>query len=152
MTIALTSVLLVDDDPNDVLLTHRALNKLGLPGSLKVAIDGERAVACLSAPPDGQPLPSLVLLDLKLPRLSGFEVLEWIRSQPGLRCLPIIVLTSSKAKRDITRAYELGANAYLIKPAAYNDLVSLVKTVADFWIFANNYAEARAPHPADPPR
>jgi len=139
--IPLGSVLLVEDDADDVLLMRRAVKKAGLPDLLKVVDDGDEAVAYLSG--DGDPAgaapPSFVLLDLKIPKRSGFEVLAWIRSRPGLRRVPVIVLTSSNDKNDVDRAYELGANAYLIKPAAYNDLVELLKAVATFWILWNTF-------------
>ncbi|HEX7899653.1 MAG TPA: response regulator [Planctomycetota bacterium] len=150
MSISLASVLLVEDDSNDVLLMNRAFGKAGFAGPLKVVTDGERAIAALSgeggAP--GGPIPALVLLDLKLPRCSGFEVVAWIRAQPRLRALPVVVLTSSKDKRDVTRAYELGANAYLIKPAAFSELVELVKVLAAFWLVANHYPELAPAAPA----
>jgi CheY-like chemotaxis protein len=80
------------------------------------------------------PLPDLLLLDLKMPRKNGFEVLEWVRQQPGLKRLPVVVLTSSMQDLDINRAYELGANTYLVKPANYEALVDLVKTLIQYWL------------------
>ena len=153
MSTSLASLLLVEDDPNDVFLMNRAFRKAGFAEPLKVAEDGERAIAALSGAgdPPGWPGPSLVLLDLKLPRLSGFEVLAWIRSQPRLRGLPVVVMTSSKDKRDITRAYELGANAYLIKPASFGELVELVKCLAAFWLVANHFPDLAPAAPAPPP-
>ena len=146
MTITLASVLLVEDDPNDILLMERAVRKAGLSHAMKTARDGEQAVDYLSgeaafADRGLHPLPALILLDLKLPKLSGFEVLKWLRGQPELRRIPVIVLTSSKEKHDIAHAYELGANAYLIKPAVFNDLVDLVKIIFSFWIIANHFSD-----------
>jgi CheY-like chemotaxis protein len=83
------------------------------------------------------PLPSLILLDLKLPRKSGIEVLEWVRSRPGLRRIPVVMLTSSKQTVDINRAYELGVNAYLVKPVNFDGLVDMVKTLDSFWLRLN---------------
>jgi CheY-like chemotaxis protein len=149
MTISSASVLLVEDDPNDVILMERAFRKAGMLSDFQIARDGEQAVAYLSGKGEFSdrtrtPLPTLVLLDLKLPKLSGFEVLRWMRAQTGLRRLPVLVLTSSKEKHDITRAYELGANAYLLKPALFNDLVDLVKTISMFWMIANQYSDVTA--------
>lgn len=145
MTPSPASVLLVEDDPNDVFLMERAVRKAELNGSLRIVRDGAEAVAYLSGSSEfadrgRHPLPALILLDLKLPKLSGFEVLRWLRSQPGIRRIPVIILTSSREKLDIARAYELGANAYLIKPAAFNDLADLVKTLSLFWMVANQYS------------
>ena len=149
MTISSASVLLVEDDPNDVILMERAFRKAGMLSDFQIARDGEQAVAYLSGKGEFSdrtrtPLPTLVLLDLKLPKLSGFEVLRWMRAQTGLRRLPVLVLTSSKEKHDITRAYELGANAYLLKPALFNDLVDLVKTISMFCMIANQYSDVTA--------
>lgn len=146
MTMMPASVLLVEDDPNDVLLMERAVRKAAISIPLSIVRDGAEAVAYLSGSSKSvdrgsHPLPALLLLDLKLPKLSGFEVLKWLRSQPELRRIPVIVFTSSKEKHDIARAYELGANAYLIKPAAFNDLIELVKTIALFWMVANQYSD-----------
>jgi CheY-like chemotaxis protein len=143
VTTSFSSMLLVDDDPNDLLLLERALRKTGFEDALTAVNDGEAAVAFLSgkASPQKGRLPALILLDIKLPKLSGFEVLAWIRSQPGLRRMPVVFLTSSQDKHDVARAYELGANAYLIKPPGLNELVELMKAVAAFWIRANVYAE-----------
>lgn len=146
MTMMPGSMLLVEDDPNDILLMERAVRKAGISVPLGIVRDGEEAVAYLSgsskfADRDSHPLPVFILLDLKLPKLSGFEVLRWLRAQPELRRIPVIVFTSSKEKHDIARTYDLGANAYLIKPAAFNDLVELVKTISLFWMFANQYSD-----------
>ena len=146
MTKSPASVLLVEDDPNDILLMEHAARKAAVDFSLRIVRDGEEAVGYLSGRADSSdlsrhPVPSLILLDLKLPKLSGFEVLRWLRSQPELRRIPVIVFTSSRERHDITRAYELGANAYLIKPAAFSDLVDLVKTIALFWMAANQYSD-----------
>jgi CheY-like chemotaxis protein len=139
----------VEDDPNDVLLMERAFRRAEMPSGFQIARDGEQAVAYLSGAGEFSdrtrtPLPTLVLLDLKLPRQSGFEVLRWMRAQPGLRRIPVLILTSSKEKHDIARCYELGANAFLLKPAAFNDLVDLVKAIGAFWMIANQYSDVTA--------
>ena len=136
------AVLLVEDDPNDVLLIQRAFTKANLQVPMQVVDNGEAAVLYLSGAGDygdrGQhPLPILVLLDLKLPCRSGHEVLAWLRQQPGLKRLPVVVLTSSQEMRDIDRAYDLGANSYLVKPVAFNALIEIVKTLDLYWMTLN---------------
>ena len=136
------SVLLVEDDPNDVALTQRAFERAGLANPLQIVNDGEQAIAYLAgeAPyTDRQrhPLPILVLLDLKLPRRSGFDVLGWLRGMPDVRRLPVVVLTSSAQSPDINRAYDAGANSYLVKPVAFEHLLALVRTLGLYWITTN---------------
>ena len=140
----LRTILHVEDDPNDVLLIARAFRKAECSAQVQVASDGEQAVNYLSgansfSQRDRCPLPSLVLLDLKLPRKSGIEVLEWIRAQPGLKRLPVVMLTSSRQPIDINRAYELGANAYLVKPVNFDALVNMLKTLDSFWMGVNEH-------------
>jgi CheY-like chemotaxis protein len=135
------TILHVEDDPNDVLLVARAFRKAEAAAHLHVINDGEQAVNFLGqfnngSKPENTPFPSLVLLDLKLPRKSGIEVLEWIRSQPGLRRLPVVMLTSSRQPIDINRAYEVGVNAYLVKPVNFDALVDMIKTLDAFWLRA----------------
>jgi CheY-like chemotaxis protein len=135
-------VLLVEDDPNDVLLIQRAFTKANLQVPMQVVDNGEAAVSYLSgagdySDRDQHPLPILVLLDLKLPCRSGHEVLAWLRQQPGLKRLPVVVLTSSQEMGDIDRAYDLGANSYLVKPVAFNALIEIVKTLDLYWMTLN---------------
>ena len=136
------SVLLVEDDENDVLLLQRAFRAAGLTAPMRVARDGEEAVEYLTQLlGDVRALrkeaPRLVLLDLKLPRKSGLEVLEWVRQQPGLRRVPMVVLTSSDEHRDVQRAYDLGANSYLVKPVAHQELTESVRLVGQYWLGLN---------------
>jgi len=140
------TLLLVEDDSNDVLLIQRAFQKASMANPLQVVTDGEEAVAYLSGEGhygDRQkhPLPMLVLLDLKLPRKSGLEVLEWLRGQPGLKRLPVVVLTSSKESGDVNRAYDLGANSYLVKPVGFDSLVGMVKPLGFYWLMLNKAPE-----------
>ena len=133
------TVLLVEDNPDDVFLIQRAFKKAGLENPLQVVIDGEQAVAYLSGSGsygdrERYPLPSLLLLDLKLPRRDGHEVLAWLRSQADLRRLVVVILTSSRELSDIDRAYEMGANSYLVKPVAFDALVDMVKTLNQYWL------------------
>ena len=139
-------ILLAEDDPNDVLLIQRALQRNQVVNPLQVVRDGEEAIAYLSgqgafADRERHPLPVLMLMDLKMPRKSGLEVLEWVRQQPGLKRLPITVLTSSNQSPDINRAYELGANSYLVKPAGFDSLLELVKNLDMYWLILNEKPE-----------
>jgi len=139
-------ILLAEDDPNDVLSVQRAFQRTHVANSLQVVRDGEEALAYLSgqgpfADRERHPLPVLLLMDLKMPRKSGLEVLEWVRQQPGLKRLPIVVLTSSNQGPDINRAYELGANSYLVKPAGFDSLLELVKNLDMNWLILNEKPE-----------
>lgn len=135
-------ILLVEDDENDVFLIQRAFRRLDLPHTLQVVEDGEAAIAYLDgqAPyndPERYPLPTLILLDLKLPRRSGLEVLAWIRQQQELRRLLVVVLTSSRETPDINRAYDLGANSYLVKPIDFKAFLAMVGTLEAYWLMLN---------------
>ncbi len=136
------SILLVEDNPDDVALIQRAFRKANIANPLRVVTDGDAAVAYLAGTGEyadraRYPLPVLVLLDLKLPKRSGHEVLAWLRSQEGLRRLPVAVLTSSREAADVNRAYDLGANAYLQKPVGFEALHELVRTLNLFWLILN---------------
>jgi CheY-like chemotaxis protein len=131
--------LLAEDNEDDLLLIERAFRKAGLPYRVRAVRDGEEAVDYLAgrgsyADRLAHPLPCVLLLDLKLPRRSGFEVLTWVRGQAGLRRLPVVVLTSSEQMADVNRAYDLGANTYLVKPATVEALRDLVRTLDLYWI------------------
>ena len=135
-------ILLVEDNYNDVLLIKRAFRKAKIAPSMSIVADGDEAIAYLSqtgqyADVEQFPIPSLVLLDLKLPRRSGLEVLAWIRQQSELKPLLVIVLTSSQENYDLDRAYELGVNSYLVKPVYFQDLVSLVELIDAYWLRTN---------------
>ncbi len=131
-------ILLVEDDPNDVLLIERAFRKAGMNNTLKVVRDGDQAIAYLSglgvyADRERFPLPFLILLDLKMPGVGGFEVLEWVRSDPNVKRLLVVVLTSSNLQADVDRAYDLGANSYLVKPVEFEEMVSMVHRFEVYW-------------------
>ena len=135
-------VLHADDDPNDLLLFKHACGAASLPFVVESVNDGELAVSYLSgssnyADRTRYPLPALVLLDLKMPRRTGFEVLDWIRAQPTLKRLPVIVLTSSKHEADINWTYEHGANSYLVKPVGFDALVQMAKAIESYWLTIN---------------
>lgn len=139
MTGSQFNILLVEDEPNDVFLIERAFRKCDFQHCLQSVYDGEQAVEYLGgvrefADRHKFPVPSLILLDLKLPRRSGLEVLAWLRSRhDSLKRLPVVVLTSSKQSSDVNRAYELGANSYLVKPVAFDGLLELVKALNGYW-------------------
>ncbi len=135
-------VLLADDDPNDVFLLQRAFQKTNIANPLRVVRDGEEAMAYLGgqdqyADRQLHPLPVLLLLDLKMPRKSGFEVLRWLRQQSGLKRLPVVVLTSSNQNPDINKAFDLGANSYIVKPGGFDSLVEMVKNLNLYWLILN---------------
>ncbi len=143
------TILLVEDEPGDVLLIRRACRRANLSSPLQVVGDGEAAVAYLAgqgAYADRQqyPLPALVLLDLKLPRKSGLEVLAWLRAQPALKRLPVVVLTSSRERGDVDRAYELGANSYLVKPVGFDTLQEMIQTLGLYWLVLNERPQVGA--------
>src|SRR5574340_1347197 len=142
------TILLVEDDPNDVLLIQRAFRNARLANPVSITNDGDEAVNYLSgagkfANRDEYPMPILVLMDLKLPRRSGLEVLEWIRQQNPLCRLPVIVLTSSSQSSDINRAYDLGANSYLTKPVSFESLLEMVKTLNMYWLVLNRFPDLK---------
>jgi CheY-like chemotaxis protein len=141
-----TNILLhVEDDPNDVLLLQRAFRKANITLPIQSASDGDKAVAYLTGADeysnrDKFPLPTLILLDLKMPRKSGLEVLARIRSEDKLRRLPVVIFTSSKHDEDVRKAYDLGANSYLVKPVGFDMLVELAKLIHQYWFTQNERA------------
>jgi CheY-like chemotaxis protein len=131
-----TRILHVEDNPDDVMLTAMAFRKAAVAAQLEVATDGQKAIAALSKGPVSPAL-ACVLLDIKLPRLSGLEVLAWIRNQPNLKRIPVIMLTSSTLPGDVNQAYECGANSYLVKPPDLDSLVELVRIIDVYWLRTN---------------
>lgn len=136
------NILLVEDDDNDVFLIQRAFGRLNLPHSLHIVTNGEEAINYLDNKTQykkqiDSSFPSLILLDLKLPRKSGLEVLAWIRQQPQLRRLLVVVLTASKETPDINRAYDIGANSYLVKPVNFHDFLEMIRTLDLYWLMFN---------------
>ena len=139
MSLARETVLLVEDDRNDTMLLQRVFERFNLARPLQVVGSGETAVAYL----DGQgdygnrqeyPLPTLMFVDLKLPGMSGFEVLTWVRQQPRLSRTQVVVLTGSRKSLDLYRAYELGANSYLVKPIKAGDIAGLAQSLKLPWL------------------
>lgn len=142
MTGTTKRVLIAEDDPSDIFLLQRAFAAARVPATLHFVRDGQEAIDYLGgeatfADRSAYPLPDLILLDLKMPRLNGFDVLEWLRKQPGLRRLLVTILTSSNQARDIDRAYDLGANSYLLKPHGTNELSDLVSRLQRYWLELN---------------
>lgn len=150
---AMHPILVAEDEKDDVLLLERAFRKAKIANPFVTVQNGEEAVAYLSgrgrfADRGKYPLPILLLLDLKMPRLNGFELISWVRQESSVRGLPLIVLTSSKQNPDITRAYELGASTYLVKPVQFSGLVEMLGHLHNFWLVLAElpgYAETNPP-------
>jgi len=145
-------ILLAEDDEDYVLLIKAVFAKAHIPNPVHVVWNGEEAIAYLKG--EGKysnreeyPLPDIFLLDLKMPRINGFEVLKWVKQQPSLAALRILVLTSSDRIRDVNEAYQLGANSFLVKPLDFQDFTHLSRLIADFWFKAS-----RTPQTFRPPK
>lgn len=141
-------ILQVEDEESDVFLLRHAFNKVGISQQLQVVSDGRQAINYLSgdaefADREKFPLPSLVLLDLKLPDRHGLEILEWMRAQPALKGVVVIALTSSDHHTDIRRAYELGINSYVVKPGDNQKRVDLAQTLKGWWLGWNRFSSSR---------
>ncbi|HXF94695.1 MAG TPA: response regulator [Gemmatimonadales bacterium] len=126
-------ILLVEDNPSDVELTMRALSKHNLANRVHVVRDGAEALEYLR----DAGRPKVVLLDLKLPKVNGLEVLSHIKSQEGTKTIPVVVLTSSREEPDIAEAYRLGANSYIVKPVGFEDFVRAVSEAGLYWLLLN---------------
>ncbi len=129
-------ILLVEDNPGDVRLTRELLQESKVRNKLTVVDNGEDALVFLrrgAKYPDASP-PDLILLDLNLPRKNGSEVLATIKSDPELKRIPVVILTSSKAEEDIARTYDLHANCYISKPVGLEQFAAVVKSIEDFWL------------------
>ena len=138
-------ILLVEDDPNDELLTLHALQENKIKNNVIVARDGVEALDYLfsSGPNQGKPLPDLpqfVLLDLKMPRLNGIEVLQKLRGNPRTELLPVIIFTSSKEEKDMISSYKFGANSYVRKPVDFEEFAKAVKELDLYWMILNEKA------------
>lgn len=142
-----STILLVEDNRDDIELIEYAFGKAGIANPVAVVTDGDSAVAYVEgqgayADRRAHPLPSLFLLDLKLPKRSGFEVLGRIRATEATRRTPVVVLTSSNQELDIRQAYDLGANSYLVKPVGHDALLVMVRSLEAYWIKLNRTAAA----------
>jgi CheY-like chemotaxis protein len=145
-------ILLVEDRQDDVVLIRKAFQNAYLNNPLHVVADGEEAMAYLIG--EGKysnraehPLPELILLDLKMPKVDGFEVLEWLQNQPSLARIPVVVLTSSDHIKDVNKAYALGANSFLVKPLDFENYAELAKLIHRYWV-----KTSKAPETSRPPR
>ena len=135
-------ILLVEDSPNDELLTLRALKKNNILNKVVIVRDGAEALDYLFcqgtyAQREIDDLPQIVLLDLKLPKLSGLEVLKQLRANKHTKCLPVVILTSSKEQQDVISGYELGANSYIRKPVDYTEFTEAVRQLGLYWLVMN---------------
>jgi len=136
------TILLVEDNSDDVKLTLRALKQSKITNEVIVARDGVEALACLfgkegSQWDESQKLPQVVLLDLKLPKIDGLEVLRRIRADERTRFLPVVILTSSKEEQDLIKGYSLGANSYIRKPVDFTQFVEAVRSLGLYWLLLN---------------
>lgn len=143
-------ILLAEDEEDYVLLIRHAFSQAHIPNPLHVVWNGQDAIAYLKgegkyANREEYPLPDLLLLDLKMPRVNGFEVLKWVREQPSLAALRVLVLTSSEQISDVNDAYRLGANSFLVKPLDFEDFTSLSRLIKDFWLGASKAPEISRP-------
>jgi CheY-like chemotaxis protein len=141
--IELKTILLAEDNPNDVELTIEALTEHNLANSVVVVNDGVEALEYLryegSYKQRNKGMPAVLLLDIKMPRLDGFEVLQSIRSDVQLKMLPVVMLTSSREEPDLKKCYALGVNAYVVKPVNFKDFLDAVKHIGVFWALLNEH-------------
>jgi CheY-like chemotaxis protein len=135
-TTRVVDVLLVEDDPGDVLMTREAFEHFKIRNTLHVVNDGEQALQFLRQTGEyaGSPRPGLILLDLNLPRRDGLEVLAELKEDPGLRVIPVVILTTSQAEEDILRSYSLHANAYVSKPVDFERFIEVIRQIDNFFI------------------
>jgi len=143
-------ILLAEDRDDDILLIRRAFVKGNVLNPLHVVRDGEEAIAYLMG--EGKyanraefPLPDLLLLDIKMPKVDGFEVLQWIRQQPDLKALRVVVLTSSEEIRDVNLAYQLGANSFLVKPIDFERFIEMSQAIKGYWLWLSRAPETSRP-------
>jgi CheY-like chemotaxis protein len=151
------TILLAEDREDDILIIQRAFTEGGIRHPLMVVRDGEEAISYLSgtgryANRELYPIPALFLLDLTLPVTDGFEVLQWIRTRPELKDLPVIVLTASDRIRDVNQAYRLGAYSFLVKTLDFQDAVALAQSISDYWLKVKQDSSATLPKPIWPPK
>jgi CheY-like chemotaxis protein len=154
-------ILLVDDNPHDVVLIRLAFRKVGIIDTIQLVKDGVEAMRYIKGEGRYQdrnqyPPPTLILLDLKMPQTSGFEVLKWIRAQKSFDNMLVVVMSGSRDDHDIKRAYALGANSYLVKPSKFEDLVKMMEALKEYCAKRHKAGQAKttlsaaAPSPAYP--
>lgn len=151
------TILLAEDREDDIILIQRAFKTGGIPYPLMVVRDGEEAISYLSgvgrySNRELYPIPSLFLLDLTLPVTDGFEVLRWVRAQPHLKNLPVVVLTASDRIRDVNQAYQLGAYSFLVKTLDFLDAISLAQSITEYWLKIKKNTPAQLPPQQWPPK
>jgi len=133
-----SKILLVEDNPVDIDLTQRAFRKHMLNCTIEISRDGEEANKAIQRWETGlEPPPDIILMDLKMPRMDGFDVLKILKQSPKSCLIPVIILTSSNEEADIVTAYQLGANSYLLKPIDYSKFVSLIQMIVQYWLELN---------------
>jgi len=137
MTPPQVDILLVEDNDEDLELTLHVLKAEHLANNIHVARDGEEALEFLRSRSSGEGLPRLVLLDLKLPKIDGMQVLKHIKSDPLTRTIPVVILTSSKEERDLCHGYELGANSYIQKPVDFDQFRDTIRSAGLYWLAIN---------------
>ncbi len=142
-------ILVAEDDPNDAFFLERAFAKAGVDVPLSFVTDGTETLEYLEgqkafADRAAHPLPTLLLLDLKMPRMNGFDVLKWLRERPGLRRLSVVVFSSSDDPRDVNLAYDLGANSYAVKPGSGAELLAFVRSLHQYWCERHCYGDCMA--------
>lgn len=130
-------ILLIEDNPMDVDLTRRAFAKRNISNPLEVARDGEEALDWVGRFVEGEPLPVVILLDLKLPRVPGLEVLREVKRHPQLAAVPVVVLTTSREDEDVKTAYQLGANSYIVKPVEFDKFMEVATQIDLYWCVLN---------------
>ena len=133
------TILIVDDDENDIFFVQRAFTEINVHCVFQILKNGQEVVDYLSgngeyADREKYPLPMMILMDLKMPIMDGFQVLAWLRNRPGLKVIPTIVFSSSDIPADITRAYELGANSFMTKSVTYDGLLLKLQTLSQYWL------------------
>jgi CheY-like chemotaxis protein len=138
----IVEILVVEDNPQDLRLTQRALRAAGLANHIHVARDGEEALQFIfcEGPYAGRKIensPKVILLDLKLPKIDGLEVLQRIKSDPRTKMIPVVMLTSSKEQSDVVQSYKLGVNSYLVKPVNFESFAAAVKDLGLYWLLHN---------------
>ena len=132
------TILIVDDDENDIFFAKRAFTEINVHCTFQILKNGQETVDYLAghgeyANREKFPLPMMILMDLKMPIMDGFQVLAWLRGRPGIKVIPTIVFSSSDLPTDITRAYELGANSFISKPVSFDSLVEVMKVIRRYW-------------------
>ncbi len=133
-------ILLIEDNPADLELTLHALRKRNLANNVKILTDGQEALDYISnvcSIPDATECPHLIMLDLKLPKVSGLEVLEAIRANEHTKMIPVVVLTSSEEEKDRVESYKLGVNSYIVKPVEFESFASVVSEIGFYWVLLN---------------